>query len=166
MQSKAICMDYRIWEIDIMAKKTFKGRVVLSGEVAGKATVSKAPFNTTASYMENMLAGRTDSAPCTDAANKGLYKKDLARGIICTSTTIGSTMGGMALMGMASIGVGPQALLFSKPIDSLAAAGVLMSDIWRDKRIVTIDMLGDEFLEAVEMDDPIAIHEDGTVVVG
>ena len=31
---------------------------------------------------------------------------------------------------------------------------------------VTIDMLGDEFLETVQMDDPIAIHEDGTVEVG
>jgi predicted aconitase with swiveling domain len=149
-----------------MAKKTFKGRVVLSGEVSGKATVSKQPFNTTASYIENMLAGRTDSAPCTDANNKPLYEKDLAGGIICTSSTIGSTMGGMALMGMTSIGVGPQAMLFSKPIDTLAAAGVIMSDVWQDKRIVTVDMLGDEFLETVEMDDPIAIYEDGTVEVG
>jgi predicted aconitase with swiveling domain len=149
-----------------MAKKTFKGRVVLSGEVAGKATVSKQPFNTSASYMENMFAGRTEGAPCTDANNKALFEKDLTGGIICTSTTIGSTMGGMALMGMTSIGVGPQAMLFSKPIDSLAAAGVIMSDIWQDKRIVTIDMLGGEFLETVEMDDPIAIYEDGTVEVG
>jgi predicted aconitase with swiveling domain len=75
-------------------------------------------------------------------------------------------MGGMCLMGMKSIGVGPQALLFSKPIDTLAAAGVLMADIWKDARIVTIDMLGDEFLETVQMGDPIVIHEDGTVEVG
>ena len=69
-------------------------------------------------------------------------------------------------MGMKAIGVGPKALLFSKPIDTLAAAGVLMADIWKDERIVTIDMLGDEFLEAVQMGDPIAIREDGTVEVG
>ncbi len=48
----------------------------------------------------------------------------------------------------------------------LAAAGVLMSDIWKDRRIVTIDMLGDEFLETVQMGDPITIHADGTVEVG
>ena len=36
----------------------------------------------------------------------------------------------------------------------------------KEKRIVTIDMLGDEFLETVQMGDPIAIHEDGTVEVG
>ena len=149
-----------------MAKKTFKGRVVLPGEVTGKATVSKQPFNTSGSYMENMFAGRTDAAPCTDAANKELFGKDLSGAILCTPTTVGSTMGGMALMGMKAIGVGPEALLFSKPIDTLAAAGVLMADIWKDQRIVTIDMLGDEFLETVKMDDPISVKEDGTVEVG
>jgi hypothetical protein len=30
----------------------------------------------------------------------------------------------------------------------------------------TIDMLGDEFLQTVQMGDPIAIYEDGTVEVG
>ena len=69
-------------------------------------------------------------------------------------------------MGMKAIGVGPKALLFSQPIDTLAAAGVLMADIWKNERIVTIDMLGDEFLETVKMGDPIAIREDGTVEVG
>ena len=149
-----------------MAKKTFKGRVVLAGKVTGKATVSRQAFNTSGSYQENMFAGRTDSAPCTDSSNKELYQKDLSGAILCTTTTVGSTMGGMCLMGMKSIGVGPQALLFSKPIDTLAAAGVLMADIWKDQRIVTIDRLGDEFLKAVNTGDPIAIHEDGTVEVG
>ena len=114
-----------------MSKKTFRGRVVLAGKVTGKATLSKQPFNTSGSYQENMFAGRTDSAPCTDSSNKPLYGKDLSGAILCTPTTVGSTMGGMCLMGMKSIGVGPQALLFSKPIDTLAAAGVLMADIDR-----------------------------------
>jgi predicted aconitase with swiveling domain len=149
-----------------MAKKTFKGRPVLPGDITGTATVSRQPFNTSGSYMENMFAGRTDSAPCTDASNKELFGKDLSGAILCIPTTVGSTMGGMALMGMKTIGVGPEALLFSKPIDTLAAAGVLMADIWKEKRIVTIDMLGDEFLETVQMGDPITIYEDGTVEVG
>jgi predicted aconitase with swiveling domain len=130
---------------------TFKGRVVLSGNVSGNATVSRQAFNTSGSYQENMFA---------------LFGKDLSGAILCTTTTVGSTMGGMCLMGMKAIGVGPQALLFSKPIDTLAAAGVLMSDIWKDARIITVDMLGDEFLETVNMGDPIEVREDGTVVVG
>ena len=149
-----------------MAKETFKGRVVLAGEITGKATVSKQPFNTSGSYMENMFAGRTDAAPCSDANNKELFGKELSGAILCTPTTVGSTMGGMALMGVKAMGVGPEALLFSKPIDTLAAAGVLMADIWKEQRIVTIDMLGDEFLDTVKMGDPISIHEDGTVEVG
>jgi predicted aconitase with swiveling domain len=146
--------------------KTFKGRVVLPGDVTGKATVSRQPFNTTGSYFENMFAGNTETAPCTDASNEELLGKDLSGAILCTPTTVGSTMGGMALMGVKAIGVGPKALLFSKPIDTLAAAGVLMADIWKDQRIVTIDMLGNEFLETVNTGDPISIHEDGTVEVG
>ena len=149
-----------------MDKKTFRGRVVLAGEFTGTATVSRQPFNTSGSYFENMFAGRTDGAPCTDSSNGELFGKDLSGMILCTPTTVGSTMGGMTLMGMKAIGVGPEALLFSKPIDTLAAAGVLMADIWNDRRIVTIDMLGDEFLETVQTGDPIAIHSDGTVEVG
>ena len=149
-----------------MTKKTFRGRVVLGGKISGTATVSRQAFNTSGSYMENMFAGRTDAAPCTDASNKELVGKDLSGAILCIPTTVGSTMGGMCLMGMKAIGVGPEALLFSKPIDTLAAAGVLMADIWKDERIVTIDMLGDEFLDTVKTGDPITIHEDGTVEVG
>jgi predicted aconitase with swiveling domain len=149
-----------------MAKKTFKGRVVLPGKVTGKATVSRQAFNTSGSYMENMFGGRTDAAPCSDANNKELFGKDLSGAILCTTTTVGSTMGGMALMGVKAIGVGPEALLFSQPIDTLAAAGVLMADIWKNERIVTVDMLGEEFLETVQMGDPIAIQEDGTVEIG
>ena len=93
-----------------MAKTTFKGRLVLAGKVTGKATVSRQPFNTSGSYTENMFAGRTDAAPCTDAANKELFGKDISGAILCTPTTVGSTMGGMCLMGMKAIGVGPEAL--------------------------------------------------------
>ena len=63
-----------------MAKKTFQGRPVVAGTLEGKATVSKQPFNTTASYMENVWAGNTKNAPCTDQDNKDLFKKDLAAG--------------------------------------------------------------------------------------
>jgi len=69
-------------------------------------------------------------------------------------------------MGMKEVGVGPQARLISKHMDSLAAAGVLMSDIWKEQRIVTIDMLGDEFLGTVQTGDSIAIYADGTVEIG
>ena len=149
-----------------MAKKTFQGRVLLAGELEGEALVSKQPFNTTGSYLENMFAGNTETAPCTDADNPELYQKDLSNCIMCTPQTIGSTYGGAAIMGVKEMGVGPKAMLFSGHIDSVIAAGLFMSDIWKDMRIITIDLLGDEFLETVKNGDPISIKEDGTVEVG
>ncbi len=149
-----------------MAKKTFKGRPMLSGKLEGKALVSKQPFNLSASYLKNMFAGETKSAPCTDTANKELNGKDLKGAIICTSQCIGSTMGAGTILMLSELGVGPQAFLFSSHIDSISAGGLIIDDIWNEKRVITIDLLGDEFLESVKTGDPIAIHEDGTVEVG
>ncbi len=149
-----------------MTKKTFQGRPLLSGKIKGKALVSKQPFNLTGSYLKNMFGGETKTAPCTDAANKDLYEKDLTGAIICTPQTVGSTMGAGTVMMCSQLGVQPKAWLFSSHIDSISAGGLFMDDIWNGKRVVTIDLLGDEFLEAVKTGDPIAIHEDGTVEVG
>ena len=146
--------------------QTFKGRALLPGELEGEALVSKQAFNTSASYLENMFAGRTDSAPCTDSANKELFGKDMAGKILCTTQTVGSTMGAGCIMGMNDLKVGFTAMLFSSHIDSIAAGGLIMDDIWNGRRIFTIDLLGDEFLEAVKTGDPISIKEDGTVEVG
>ncbi len=146
--------------------KTFKGRPIIPGKLEGKALVSKQPFNTTASYFENMFGGNTETAPCTDANNKELFKKELKGAIICTPQTVGSTMGAGAFMGMNLLGVGFKAMLFSSHIDSIAAGGLIMDDIWNDKKVITVDLLGDEFMEAVKTGDPISIKEDGTVQVG
>ena len=149
-----------------MAKKTFKGRPVLSGKLTGKALVSKQPFNLTGSYLKNMFAGETETAPCTDSANKDLYEKDLKGAIICTPQTVGSTMGAGTIMMLSELGVQPQAWLFSSHIDSISAGGLIIDDVWNEKRVITIDLLGDEFLEAVKTGDPVNILEDGIVEVG
>jgi predicted aconitase with swiveling domain len=149
-----------------MAKKAFQGRPLLPGDLKGEALVSHQPFNTSGSYLDNMFAGVSDRAPCTDADNPDLYEKELANCILCTTQTIGSTLGGAALMGVTEMGVGPKALLFANHIDAVSAAGVFSEEIWKGKRIITIDMLGGEFLAAVNTGDPISIHADGTVEVG
>ena len=149
-----------------MAPKSFKGRPLLTGNLNGKALASKQPLNTTGSYLENLFGGNTTSAPCTDPNNKEFYKKDLNGAIICTTTTVGSSLGGAALMGVGSLGLGPKAMLFSQHIDSVSWAGLLMDDVWNERRVITIDQLGDEFLDAVKTGDPVSIKEDGTVEVG
>ncbi|MGD8480995.1 MAG: DUF126 domain-containing protein [Methyloceanibacter sp.] len=149
-----------------MAKQTFQGRPVVAGDLNGEATVSKQPFNTTSSYMENVWAGNTETAPCTDQDNKDLYKKDLQGIILCTSQCIGSSMGGGCFMAVAGLDLAPKALLFSRHIDSVTASGVIMADIWQDKPIICVDLLGEDFLAAVETGDPISVKADGTVEVG
>ena len=146
--------------------KTFKGRALIPGNLQGEALVSKQPFNTTASYFTNMFAGNTETAPCTDQNNAELKDKDLKDAIICTPQTVGSTMGAGAIMGMNLLGVGFKAMLFSSHIDSIAAGGLIIDDVWNDRKVVTVDLLGDEFMETVKTGDPIKISEDGTVEVG
>ncbi len=146
--------------------KTFKGRPIIPGNLEGEALVSKQPFNTTASYFTNMFAGNTKDAPCTDANNAELYKKDLSGTIICTPQTVGSTMGAGAIMGMNLLGVGFKAMLFSDHIDSIAAGGLIMDSVWNDRNVITVDLLGDDFMNTVKTGDKIKIHEDGTVEVG
>jgi predicted aconitase with swiveling domain len=149
-----------------MATKSFKGRPLLAGDLKGEALASTQPFNTSGSYLDNLFGGNTTSAPCTDPNNKAFYKKELSGAIICTTVTVGSSLGGASLMGVGSLGLGPKAMLFSQHIDSVSWAGLLMDDVWNGRRVITIDQLGDEFLDTVKSGDPIAIHADGTVEVG
>ena len=149
-----------------MAKKTFQGRPILAGDLKGKALLSKLPFNLTGSFLKNMFGGETKTAPCTDSANKELYEKDLKGAIICTPQTVGSTMGAGTIMMLSELGVQPQAWLFSSHIDSISAGGLIIDDVWNERRVITIDLLGDDFLKAVKTGDSITIHEDGTVEVG
>ena len=149
-----------------MAKKTFKGRPILSGDLEGPAMVSHIGLNTLSTYKTVMFGGVTDKAVCSDGDNKDLYGKDISGAILCIPQTIGSTTGGFVLMGVAKLGLAPKAMLFANHVDSLAIGGLLMADIWMGKRIIAIDLLGQEFLDAVNTGDPVSIHEDGTVEIG
>lgn len=62
-------------------------------------------------------------------------------------------------------GIAPKAMLFANHIDSLAACGILMGQHWLDKPMVTVDLLGDEFLQTVKTEDKIKVHEDGTIEI-
>ena len=149
-----------------MAKKTFHGRPILSGKIEGSATVSHIGLNTLSTYKANIMGGVTDKAICSDGDNKDLYGKDIGGAILCLPQTIGSTTGGFVLMGVAKLGLAPKAMLFANHVDSLAIGGLLMADIWMEKRIIAIDLLGQEFLDAVNTGDPVSVHEDGTVEIG
>lgn len=144
--------------------KTFKGRPLLPGNSQGEALVSHRGFNSLASFYKSMLTD-ADEALCSDQDNRDLFQKNLTDKIICLPKTIGSTSAGATWDKVAHMDIAPRAMLFSEKIDSLAAAGLYIADIWVGKRIYTVDQLGDEFLQGVQDGDRIRIYEDGTVVV-
>jgi predicted aconitase with swiveling domain len=100
-----------------------------------------------------------------DQDNPDLYKKEISDKIICLPMTIGSTTGGIVIQTAADLGIMPPVLLFSEHIDPLASAGVLVTDIWSDKKIITIDKLGKDFLDVVKNGMILEVKEDGTVMV-
>ena len=148
-----------------MATATFKGRPAVPGNVEGSAEVSHIGFNTCATYVDVLISG-TDSGVCQDHDNKDLFGHDLADKIVCIPQTIGSSSAATLFMIILDKGIAPKAMLFANHIDSLAACGILMGDNWLGKRIVTVDLLGDDFLDAVKTGDQVKVHEDGTIEVG
>jgi len=144
--------------------KQFKGRVIVPGVMQAEALVSHSGFNTLASYQKALMF-KDKKAKCADHGNAELHNKPMAGKALCLPQTVGSTTGGLILFDAASLNLQPACLLFSKPIDSLAAAGAILAAIWTDAAMPTIDSLGDEFLEYVKTGDEITVLEDGTVTV-
>lgn len=144
--------------------KTFKGRPVVPGKIKAEALVSKGGFNTLASFQKSLMLG-DKKATCSDQNNPDLYGKPMCGKALCLPQTIGSTTGGMILYCASALGRQPACLLFSKPIDSLAAAGAILANVWTDISMPTVDSLGDEFLEYVKTGMTVSVSEDGTVTV-
>ena len=147
--------------------KEFKGRVVAPGEVTAEALVSHGGLNTLASFQKALQFG-DKQATCGDQNNEDLYGHKMAGKALCLPQTIGSTTGGMVLYCACSMGRQPACMLFSKPIDSLAGAGVILADVWisgENTKMPVIDSLGEEFLDYVKDGMKITIKENGIVEV-
>ena len=145
--------------------KKFQGRVVTPGKVTAEAVVSRYGFNTLASLQSALQFG-DKKATCHDQNNPDLDGKQLAGRALCLPQTIGSTTGGLVLYCACAMKRQPACMLFSKPIDSLAAAGAVLADVWvEDVTMPVIDNLGDEFLEYVKDGMTITVNEDGSVDV-
>ena len=145
--------------------KEFKGRIVAPGTVTAEAVVSHVGFNTLAS-LQGALQFGDKKATCGDQNNPDLHGKELAGKAVCLPQTIGSTTGGLVLYCACAMGRQPACMLFSNPIDSLAAAGSILASVWLDGiQMPVIDSLGEEFLNYVKDGMTITVQEDGTVQV-
>ena len=122
--------------------REFKGRVVTPGEVTAKAVVTKQGFNTLASLQMALQFGDKE-VKCGDQSNRELYGKPLLGKALCLPQTIGSTTGGLVLYCACAMKKNPACMLFANPIDSLAAAGAVLAEVWVDGVTMPfIDSLG------------------------
>lgn len=145
--------------------KKFKGRIVTPGTAKAEALVTKGGLNTLASFQKALQFG-DKTAKCGDQNNPDLYGKEMAGKALCLPQTIGSTTGGMVLYCACAMKRQPACMLFSNHIDSLAAAGAVLADVWVDDvNMPVVDSLGDEFLEYVKSGMTITLEADGTVCV-
>ena len=145
--------------------KQFKGRVIAAGEVTAPALVSHGGLNTLASFQKALQFG-DKKATCGDQNNPDLFGKQMVGTALCLPQTIGSTTGGLVLYCACAMKRQPACMLFSKPIDSLAAAGAVLADVWVDEvTMPVIDNLGDEFLDYVKDGMTVTVDLDGTVTV-
>ncbi len=145
--------------------KTFQGRVVAKGTVSAPALVSHCGLNTLASFQKALQFG-DKKATCGDQNNPDLYQKAMAGKALCLPRTIGSTTGGLVLYCACALHRQPACMLFSEPIDSLAAAGAILADVWLDDTSMpVIDSLGEDFLSYVKDGMNITIREGGIVEV-
>ena len=145
--------------------KEFTGRVVASGTCKAEALVSHGGLNTLASFQKALQFG-DKKATCGDQNNPDLYGKQMAGKALCLPMTIGSTTGGLVLYCACSMHRQPACMLFSNPIDSLAAAGAVLADVWlEDVSMPVVDSLGQEFLDYVKDGMTITVEPDGKVTV-
>ena len=145
--------------------KQFKGRVISPGKVSAEALVSHGGLNTLASFQKALQFG-DKKATCGDQNNPDLYGKQMLGKALCLPQTIGSTTGGLVLYCACSMKRQPACLLFSKPIDSLAAAGAVLADVWLDDvTMPVVDSLGEEFLDYVKDGMKITVEDDGVIIV-
>ena len=85
---------------------------------------------------------------------------------LCLPQTIGSTTGGLVLYCACAMERQPACMLFSKPIDSLAAAGAILASVWLDGvNMPVVDSLGDEFLDYVKDGMTVTVCDGGVVRV-
>ena len=145
--------------------KTFKGRVVAPGTLTAEALVSHGGLNTLASFQKALQFG-DKKATCGDQNNPDLYGRPMAGKALCLPRTIGSTTGGLVLYCACSMRRQPACMLFSEPIDSLAAAGAILQDVWLESSQMPVnDCLGEEFLRYVKDGMTITVKEDGVVEI-
>lgn len=132
-------------------------RTVIGGKARGPALVTRQPINFTAAMCKvpNMLPSKR--AEIRDSHHE-LFKRNIADRVLVFPSCIGSTHTGLVLLDLVSMGRGPAALVVQKN-DSLLISGVVLSEVWFDRRIPIVEYEHDDLYEHIP--DAAVVEVDG-----
>ena len=126
------------------------------GEVSAQAVVTRGGLNTLASFLKALQFG--DKKATCGARTIGSVRKADGRGRRCACPRPSALPNGLVLYCACAMKRQPACMLFSEPIDSLAAAGAVLADVWlEDVSMPVIDSLGEDFLNYVKDDMTITV---------
>ena len=145
--------------------REFQGRVVAPGTVTAPALVSHGGLNTLASFQKALQFG-DKKATCGAQNDPDLFGKQMLGKALCLPQTIGSPTGGLVLYSACAMERQPACMLFSRPIDTLAAAGSILASVWLDGvNMPVVDSLGEEFLAYMKDGMTVTVKENGLIQV-
>lgn len=137
-----------------------KGRTIVSGEIKATAIVSSQPINFLASFAKTLIFKKKKGV--VEDKHHPLHGKDIKGKILVVPQSIGSTTGGLVLMGIILAGVAPAAIVCEQA-DSLMASGAIMAEVWYGVRMPLIDSIRWQDLARIEDGEVISITANGTV---
>ena len=125
-----------------------KCKVVIGGQAKGPAMVTKQPINFTAAMCKvpNMIPSK--GAEINDSHHE-LYKQNIEDKVLIFPSCIGSTHTGLVLLDLVSMERGPAALVV-KHNDSLLISGVVLSDVWFDRKIPVVEYQHDDVYDLIK----------------
>ncbi len=136
---------------------TLRCKTVIGGSAKGKAMVTRQPINFTAAMCKvpNMLPSKR--AEIRDSHHE-LFKQNIAGRVLVFPSCIGSTHTGLVLLDLVSMGRGPAALVVQRN-DSLLIAGVVLSNVWFDRKIPVVEYESDDLYDLIR--DGADVEVDG-----
>ena len=135
-----------------------KCKTVIGGVATGQALVTQQPINFTAAMCKvpNMLPSKR--AEIRDSHHE-LFGKNIANRVLVFPSCIGSTHTGLVLLDLVSMGRGPAALVVQRN-DSLLISGVVLSDVWFDRKIPVVEYEKDDLYDLIAEGAEVTVDAD------
>ena len=147
-----------------MASTILECRPVIDGKARGPALVTQQPINFTAAMCKvpNMIPSKR--AEVRDSHHE-LFKQNIANKVLVFPSCIGSTHTGLVLLDLVSMQRGPAAMIVQQN-DSLLISGVVLSNVWFDRKIPVVEYADDDLYEHIATGADVVVDGDaGTITI-